>query len=268
MSALELESAPVIPQGATLLHVCSIDETQQGVDEDSADSTWTWRDMPMLLWAITRFAVRFRGNGLRPTRGTDIVGDHYTGFEKLRTLWMYACEYPSRRKRNPMNVEEMIERWVPIIRGLATGHDKATIDHCEFEMERHIMPMLSAPVKQLREFYSALVAALKSDPTIPMFVWTMFEAWGETILKKAPDGEVVTLKKQLAARIADMVEKDVHADLKEALIGALCWRGEGQLKAVEESLTKGESKPRLRGKESCLFLVVGEGTPQQVEVML
>lgn len=253
MSALPLHEEPAF--------VCCIDETRQGQDA-ATDPLFSWRDMPMLLWAISRFAVRQYVATTFSQRD-----EKYSPLDKFRALFMYATEYPSRRKRTPMDIPEMVQRWVPIIRGLSTGHDKAEIDRCEFEMEQHIMPMLAAPVAQLREFYAALVAELKADHSIPMFVWTMFEAWGETILKKAPDGEVVTLKKALAARIADMVEKDIHADLKEALIGALQWRGEGQLKVVEERLKAGE-RPRLRGKESCLFLVVSEGGPGQVEVML
>jgi hypothetical protein len=257
MSALAHESYEV-------LHACSIDETQQGVyfGGEPAPLGVTWCELPLHLWSITRFALTaWRARPL-------YMGDRYEGLDKFRCLFIYACQYPSRRKRTPMNVDAMVERWVPIIRGLATGHDKATIDRCEFEMEQHIMPMLSAPVAQLRKFYSALCAALKADTTIPLFVWTMFESWGEAILKNAPDGEIVTLKKKLAADIADMVEKDVHADLREALIGALQWRSGSQLQAVKAEIEKGETKPRLRGRESCLFLVAGEGTPNQVEVML
>jgi hypothetical protein len=59
----------------------------------------------------------------------------------------------------------------------------------------------------------------------------------------------------------------VHADLKEALVGALQWRSEEQLKKIEEGVRSG-AKPRLRGKESCLFLVVNEGTQDEAQVML
>ena len=129
------------------------------------------------------------------------------------------------------------------------------------------MPLISAPVKQLRAFYAALVDALKADQTIPMFVWTTFESWGEAILKKAPDGEVVELKKNIATRVADMVEKDVHADLKEALVGALQWRSPAQLEKIESGLKSGAT-PRLRGKESCLFLVVPCPDGTEATVML
>jgi len=255
MSALPFEGTPMF--------VCSIDETQQG-HHDSLGGLGTWRDMPMMLWSIAKFAT-----DLHVARSFPVAGEKYPPFDKFRSLFMYRMhpEYP-RGRRTRMNVQEMVDRWVPIVRGLSAGHDKEEIDRCEFEMERHIMPMLAAPVAQLREFYAQLVKALKADRTIPMFVWTLFESWGEAILKKAPDGEVITLKKSLALRIADMVEKDIHADLKEALVGALQWRGENQLQAIEAGLKTGESKPRLRGKESCLFLVVNEGTDREAQVML
>lgn len=227
----------------------------------------TWHHLPFELWSAARFASdlghvkAFYADPESERRDRPLT--------KLRCLLMYACEYPSRRRRTKMNIPAMVERWIPIVRGLSAGHDKAEIDRCEFLLEEHIMPMLSAPVSQLREFYSVLTAALRDDPTVPYFVWTTFEAWGEAILKNAADGEVITLKKQLALRIADMVEAQVHADLREALMGALQWRSEAQLRAVERVLIEQpEVKPRLRGKESCLFLVAGEGTEQQVEVML
>lgn len=256
MSALPIE------RPLEILHACSIDETQQG---DAAPQS-TWHHLPFELWSAAKFA--FDAGRIRAFHTSAFSEKRDAPLARLRCLWMYACQYPGTRRKTPMNIPEMVQRWLPIVRGLSAGHDKAEIDRCEFELEQHIMPMLSAPVAQLRKFYGELVAALKADPTIPFFVWTTFESWGEVILKNAADGEVITLKKALALRIADMVEKDVHADLKEALMGALQWRSEAQLKAVEAALQTGESKPRLRGKESCLFLVVNEGTEQQVEVML
>lgn len=252
--------------GQNVAHVRAIDETQQqGLEDDgfALHAMFTWREMPMQLWTLCRFAVDRHVRRLFP-----YDGDKYTKIAKFRALLMYQAEYPSRRKRKPMIVQEMVERWVPIIRGLSCGHDKAEIDRCEFEMEQHLWPLLSAPVAQLREFYAALVDALKADRTIPMFVWTLFESWGEAILKKAPDGEIVELKKKISLRIAEAVEGQLHADLKEALIGALQWRSEAQLTKIEEGVKNPTVKPRLRGKESCLFLVVNEGTPDEAQVML
>jgi hypothetical protein len=244
------------------LFACHVDDTHQGQPEDGSTLPFTWRDMPLQLWAIARFAV-----DLHVRRNFPVAGAKYPPLDRFRALLMFASEHPSRRKRVAINVDEMVQRWVPIIRGLSAGHDKDEIDRCEYDMERHIWPLLSAPVSQLRAFYAALVVALKEDRAIPMFVWTLFESWGEAILKKAPDGEVIELKKAISLRIADMVEKDIHLDLKEALCGALQGRSAPQLEKIEHAVQSG-AKPRLRGKESCLFLVVNEGTPDEAQVML
>jgi len=185
----------------------------------------------------------------------------------LRALLMYACEMPSRRKRTPMNVPEMVQRWVPIIRGLATAHDKAPLDQCEFEMEDHLNPLLTAPVAQIRDFYAQLVAALKADPSIPFFVWAWFESWGEVILKKAPDGEVKELKSALAAEIATMVEAQVQPDLKQAIAAALQWRSPESLEKVRDAVATG-GKARMVGRESCLFLEVETTDGGTTRVML
>lgn len=175
--------------------------------------------------------------------------------QDFRALLMYACEAPSRRKRTSMDVPDLVRRWVPIIRGLATAHDKAPLDQCEFDMEEHLTPLLTAPVKQIREFYEQLVIALKADPMIPFFVWSWFEAWGEVILKHAPDGDVKALKTVLATEIAEMVESQVQPDLKKAIAGALQWRSTESLEKVREAVASG-GKARMVGKESCLFLEV------------
>jgi len=178
------------------------------------------------------------------------------------SLMAYQARYPSRRRRIPVDVTTMVQRWVPVIRGIATGHDKDTVDGCEFQLEELLTPMLTAPVKQLREFYAQLVDALKADPTIPWFIWSTFEAWGEEVLSKAPDDDVKELKADLAREVAELVERDVMPDVKEAIAGALRWRSPERLAEIRDKV-KGGHKPRLRGRESCLFLHV-DGT----EVML
>jgi len=175
--------------------------------------------------------------------------------QDLRAMIMYACEYPSRKKRNPMNVNMMVYHWTAIIRELSTAHDKNSLDKAEFDMDEHLTPLLTAPVKQIREFYSELVESLKSDSTIPFFVWAWFESWGEVILKHAKDTEIKELKTSLAAEIAELVEEDVKPDLRKAIEGALKWRAEENLVKIRDSVRKG-GKARMVGKESCLFLEV------------
>ncbi len=154
-----------------------------------------------------------------------------------------------------MNVDLMVQNWVPIIRGLCTAHDKAPLDQCEFAMDEHLSPLLTAPVKQIREFYAKLVIALKADQSIPFFVWAWFESWGEVIIKTAPDGDIKELKTTIATEIAEMVEKDVQPDLKTAIAGALRWRSPESLEKIKTAVRSG-GKARMVGRESCLFLEV------------
>jgi hypothetical protein len=219
----------------------------------------TAREAAMSLWENVRFGQtlywRLRINRRQnPPPGFD---DGWT-FDTVRAFLMYAVEHPSRRRRTPVDVTVMVDRWMPIVKGLATAHEKGDVDKCEFAMDEHLTPLLAAPIKQVREFYTALVGRLKADPEIPFFVWAAFEGWGDVILKNAPDGDVKVLKTQLAAQIAEMVEEDVKPDLKTAIAGALQWRSSETLEKVKTAVEKG-GKARMVGRESCLFLeVAGE----------
>lgn len=211
------------------------------------------RDAVLGLWNIVQCGQRFATGLYR------IDDEDRYSLDGFRSVVVYGCEHPSTKKRTPMNVDEMVKRWIPIIKGLATAHEKATLDECEFKSEEHMTPLLAAPVAQLRAFYTGLTAALKADPQVPFFVWAMFDAWGETILKHAPDADVRELKDQLAEQIAALVEKDVQPDLKAAIAGALRWRSAETLKKIKAA-AEGGAKPRLKGRESCLFLIVGDET--------
>lgn len=183
-----------------------------------------------------------------------------TGLKKIdgiRSLLAYAVEHPSHRRRTPMDVKGLADAWVAVIRVLGTAHDKDALDKAEFEMDRLLKPILVAPVKQIREFYALLCKRLQEDPSIPLFIWTAFNAWHEVIVKRAPDQEVMELKETLAREVAALVEKDIVPDLQEALVGALKWRCQEDLEKVRAAVKAG-ARPRVKGRESCLFLVVGE----------
>ena len=172
----------------------------------------------------------------------------------------YCNKHPGSRKGKPaVNVKHMIEKWVEAVVGLTLSHDKKSLDEWEFQLNDLLMPMLKCPVKQLREFYRGLVDALKNDKRIPFFVWRLFETWGKEILDNSPDDGVIKLKKEIAGRIASMVEPDVQPQLAEAIANALQWRDPKSLKGIEKSLKKGH-KAKLVGKESCLFLEVNGET--------
>lgn len=173
---------------------------------------------------------------------------------------------PSRKWRVLMDVDGLVQKWKTTVVVLASAHDRDEYDQAEATIDNLLTPILSAPVKQVREFWSKLVAELKSDKQVPMIVWQMFDAWENVFVKNAPDQGVIRLKVRLARDIAEMVEEDVKPQLMEAMVRALRWRSPEQLQAVKEKLKTGV-KPKVRGRESCLFLEVGTGK-QKATVML
>ena len=182
--------------------------------------------------------------------------------QKLRdafSLIGYACSMSrSPKGSKPMDVNKMVEKWVPVITQLAQAHDKDEFDEAEAQIDTLLTPILSAPVKQLREFYAKLLERLKSDTKIPMLIWMGFEVWGKVMVSDAPDEGVKKLKTKLAQDIADLVEEDVRPQIPEAIARALRWRSPEQLENIKERLEAGH-KPKLKGRESCLFLEVGKG---------
>lgn len=185
----------------------------------------------------------------------------------LGVLVWYGEKVKSRRKRNCMKVDEVVANWKDLIVRLTLAHDKDEADAAEADVERCLTPILTAPVKQLREFAPKLLAALKAEKQIPYIVWRAYEVWAVQ-MEKAPDEDVKELKRDLAKDIADMVEEDVKAQLPDALIRALMWRSPKKLEevkqVVEEEKAAGRSV-RLKGRESCLFLEAG-GTEDEPKV--
>lgn len=252
-------SATAIPASAVQVHICTTADTEPTLM--NLLGVTGVRDAVMQIWGTVQMA-----SALHATSNRDADRGKWT-YLTLRSWVRYGTEVWPRKRRTPMNVERLVVSWVPIIRGLSTAHSKDEIDRCEFEAETHLAPLLTAPVKQLREFYAQLCVALRTDPTIPMFVWTAFDAWHEAVVKVAPDEHVRELKTTLATEVAELVEKDVMPDIKEALIGALKWRGAEALTEVRDAVRAG-AKPRVRGKESCLFLQVPRNDGSIVSVML
>lgn len=170
------------------------------------------------------------------------------------------CGYTSRKKRTPMNVDGLVEKWADVLTGLATAHDKDAADRYEAAIEECLTPILAAPIKQVREFYPKLLKALKENPQVPFLVWRSYEIWVDQVLSKAPDEGVKQLKTELAKEITEMVEQDVKDQIPEALIRALQWRSPENLAEVKDAVVEEKAKGnkvRLRGRESCLFMEVG-----------
>ena len=162
-----------------------------------------------------------------------------------------------------MDVQQMIENWLLLIRQLATAHDVDERDSASSQLDEFLTPIIAAPVVQIREFYRELVKRMKADPSMPWAVWRLFEFWGTNVLDKIEREEIIGLKTELAKRIAEnSFEQIPRGDWIASMAGALQWRDPEKLKQIDESLKAGH-KPRVRGKESCLFMAVG-----QHEVML
>lgn len=185
--------------------------------------------------------------------------------KKLDTLGCmiyYGIElgYMGRKKRTLMDVDMLVERWRKVVVGMCTAHDKDEADRQEAAIEECLTPILAAPIKQIREFYPKLLAALKNDPAVPFLVWRSYEVWVDIVISKAPDEDIKQLKTALAKEIVDMVEPDVRDQLPEAMIRALQWRAPETLEEVKATVVEEQkkgNKARLRGRESCLFLEVG-----------
>lgn len=187
-------------------------------------------------------------------------------------LW-YACKHPSRKKRISMNVDKMVELWAELIPKFSLGHDKNELDQAEGLLDDSFAPFLIAPIKELREFFGKLVERLKNDPKIPYIVWRTYEQWYEMVIKSAKDQEIKVLKEDLAKKIVALVDperQEVKQDIRDAMVDALMWRSEKQLENVKTALESGSGKPRVKGRQSCLYLQVhaeGQENPM-VEVML
>ena len=214
----------------------------------------TARSEALSIWELVQFCKKAPFEMALEASGKGYV---FT-LKDFVALLMCASKYPGRGKRRPpMDIPYMVNKWVQIVKGLTMSHDKPTVDRVEYDSELFLIPILEAPIKQVRAFYADLVTALKRDPEIPFFVWSWFEIWGEAIMKNVPDGEVKALQTQLAEQVATLVEKDVQPDLRAALVGALKWRNPEALQRMKVAVEDG-GKPRLVGRESCLFLEVAD----------
>lgn len=168
-----------------------------------------------------------------------------------------ACGRMSGRVKK-MNVSEMVDKWIMAISGMCTAHSKDDFDAHDAKADELMTPILSAPIKQVREFYALLGTKLRETPTVPMLVWMGFDAWGEIFVKDVDDEGIKRLKNKLAREIADIVEMDVREQIPQAIARALRWRDPETLKEVKSVLESG-AKPKLVGRQSCLFLEVGRG---------
>lgn len=238
--------------------ICKIDETQQ--DLSTLLEPLGVRSAVIGSYEIPRL---FYAQGFVPARGCKsqsaarVLANVGAMFHYAHILG-YTVRLKKRRKE--VDVEKLLVRWQEVIVGLALAHDKDGADRYEAAIDDCLLPLLTAPIAQVREFASKFLEALKSDQRVPYLVWRPYEIWIESVIAKASDEEVRVLKTSLAAEIVALVEPDVRNQLPEAMIRALQWRSPEKLQefktVVEEEHKKG-NKVRLRGRESCLFIEAG-----------
>lgn len=173
-----------------------------------------------------------------------------------------------QRKRGLMKVDDLVVQWIDATVGMCMAHDKDEYDAHDAKADALLGPLLSAPIAEIREFYVKLCAAMEADKRVPWLVKLGFEAWGEVMVKDAPDEKIKRLKNKLAAEIAELVEEPIRDQIPNAVKRALRWRDPETLQAVKEVLESGV-KPKLRGRESCLFLeLTPKGKGKKISVML
>jgi len=171
----------------------------------------------------------------------------------------YALAVPSRKKRHPVDVELMVGRWVEAIVGMALAHSKDEVDKWEAQLNSLLEPFLKAPVVQIREFCTKLMAAMEGDPKVPWLITKSTVAYIKIFVEGAEDKGILELKKDIAMRIARAVEGDVQPQRLDAIANALMWRDPKKLEEIEEATKKAKrsgKRAKLVGRESCLFLEV------------
>ena len=207
-------------------------------------------------WEVGTFAARF-GDGF------------YEKLYKMQLLlyWGMCAGRMTSKGVKAVRVEKLVERWHKAVVGMCTAHSKDDYDAHDFQADDLMRPLLTAPIRQVRQFWVKLQRSLRNDPKVPFFVWVSFEAWGKTMVKHAEDDSAcIALRDKLADEIASLVNLDIRDQLPEAIARALRWRDADTLKQVKAAVTNG-GKPRMVGRQSCLFLEVGNGE-NTVRVML
>jgi hypothetical protein len=200
------------------------------------------------------------------------------GCRKLRTLGLLLA-YDDRRIRDGsrggrrrtriVDIDGLVASWVDVLVGLTTAHDAQGHDGADFRTDELLGPLLVAPIADVRAFAERLAGKLEADPRVPYMVWRGYKRLVLPIFENRPVGDQVQLRADLAREVALMAERGIdRGELVDAIAGALQWRGPQTLGAVKEGLQAGR-KPRIRGRESCLFLELdGEDGEPVARVML
>lgn len=192
------------------------------------------------------------------------------------TLWLAKCANIADKdgcnldgvaEDEPVDVDKLVSSWTETIVQMSTSHSHAEWTQADHSTDDLMGPLLTAPVAQIREFSTKLANTLRDDERVPFLVWSSFTEIVAPVATKLKDGEIIQLKKDLASRVAELVEQNLdRGQLVAALAGALQWRTGSTLEAVEKNLKAG-NKPRIEGRQSCLFLhVAGENGIETVVI--
>ena len=164
---------------------------------------------------------------------------------------------PSRKRRKPVDdLKGFAKQWKEVMVKLTMSHTKEGIDQADYKMEDPFNGLIAMPVKQVREFYDLLLSELKSDESVPYFMWKTVEAWKETAVGVSQETEAKMLQAEMAVELANMLEPALQPQLKQALADSLKWKPPAVLEKIRGAVSTG-NRPSLRGRESCLFLEVG-----------
>jgi hypothetical protein len=120
----------------------------------------------------------------------------------------YATVVWPRKRRIPLDVDAMLAQWREAVVQITLAHDKKQVDEWEHKLNDLLEPFLKAPVEQIREFCSRLVAELEADQRVPFFIAQSVRAFVKVIVAEAKDDGILELKRDIAGRIARAVEGD------------------------------------------------------------
>jgi len=189
-----------------------------------------------------------------------IMRPHIQGCKayELGSALTYQTCHPTRKRRKPVdNFTDFAKQWKEVLVKLSMSHTKEDIDRADYKMDDLFNGLMAMPVKQVREFYDLLLAELKSDENVPYFIWKTIEAWKEKAVGVSQETEAKMLQAELAGELANILEPDLKPQLKQALADSLKWKSPEVLEKIRGAVSTG-NRPSLKGRESCLFLEVGE----------
>jgi hypothetical protein len=188
----------------------------------------------------------------------------------MLAVYAHHCRRMTGRPKRmePTALEAFVASWKEAIITLAVAHSPEERTRADERSEDLLRPLFTLPIAQVREWARSLAKALREDARTPFLVWSSFERVVEPMIRVGPDKRPLELRHELAADVAAMAAEQVQrADWIKAIAGALQWRDAGTLTAVKTALESG-AKPKLRGRESCLFLELETEPGQTVMVVL